>query len=247
MTKYIVEEVTDANTIEFADYILPNEDLFLAGGAFKRLFHLSNDGDLIGPSRSELFYTYNKDYDLFSYSEEGFQSVKKYFELEFSEYELSAIMPRSYGDSENSLGYARKTASRTFYMDLVYKYFGSPEEVLDQFDFTVTQCALYKKNGLTYLVYGESFKKDLKNRVLAYASTPERSESILGRLIQYVNYGFIPSDATIKQGLAAALKKIDGLRNVEIEDLLKPDSVEEIQKISTILQLFKENDKGLIG
>jgi len=240
MSEYIIKKVTDTNIIKLADYILPNDNVFLAGGIFKWLFRFDREDKLVlfGSPDYEIYQARKRDFDLFSYSEEGFNNVKNYFEVECPDYYNLDEHFGSYGTLNNSAVYEHKSDRLTVHLDLVHKFFGSPEEILEQFDFTVTQCALYKKDGLVYLIYSDSFKNDFTSRTLAYVTTPDRSEHVLDRLIKYIDYGFTPSEETIKQGLSVALK--DTLwGNVEVEKLFKSDSLDMIKKVSKVLRLVQ--------
>jgi len=178
----------------FAESILDGHKGFIAGGVFKDYL----------TSRAI------KDIDVFFESEEDFNDAVKLFS-ERPGFE------KKY-DTENSIGFYDYFYNVT--IDLVRKNFGSPEAILSDFDYTVTQFALVKgiidkdfvgeNFTVDYVedskksyscVYYKDYYDHLNNRLLVPNLSKENADgfyfitSSLERLSRYIGYGFKPADS----------------------------------------------------
>lgn len=221
MSKYIVEKVDDPHLIEFGELVLRNTRGIIAGGVFRDLIEFSDNGLIAFKAMEAIKAERSKDVDVFFRDENDY----KHFKNNAESWLGSTV--HLYG--VNSVGIniplgTTMTKARLVYLDLVHKYFGTPEQILDGFDFTISQCALYRDNDDFYLMYGQDFKNHLKNDVLEYADVPEKSGHIIERMMRYVKYGFLPSEETVKNCLTSFCQNYENLRNVNVDEfLLNPD------------------------
>lgn len=188
------EENLQNFVITYAERILDGHNGFIAGGVFKD--HLT--------SRSI------KDIDVFFECEEDFNNAVELFN------ERSGFKKKY--DTKNSVGFYDSFYNMT--IDLVRKNFGSPETILSNFDYTVTQFALVEgiidkgsvgesftvdciKGSKKYCscVYYKDYYDHLNNRLLVPNPSREKSDgfyfitSSLERLSRYIGYGFKPADS----------------------------------------------------
>lgn len=217
MSKYIIEKVEDPNLIEFAEFILQATPGIIAGGVFRELFDFTDDGEIKVKAMGDLQNEQSKDVDIFFRNEEDFNNSKNI--VSSSQTNLPAYHGvRSTGIRIPLPG--KTLSSRLIQLDLVHKYFGSPEQILDGFDFTVSQCAVYREDDEFYLMYVKDFKNHLQNSILEYADKPEKSGNIIERMMRYTSYGFTPSKDTVKKCLTSFCNSFEHTQDINIEDLL---------------------------
>lgn len=224
MAKYIVERVEDPNLIEFANFILQATPGIIAGGVFRELFDFTDDGEIKVKTMGDLQNERSKDVDIFFRNEEDFNNSKNIVSSSRTN------LPAYNGVRSMGIGIplpGKKLSSRMIQLDLVHKYFGSPEQILDGFDFTVSQCALYREDDSFYLMYGKDFKNHLQNNILEYAGKPEKSGNIIERMMRYTSYGFTPNEDTVKKCLISFCKSFENTQDINIEDLLLNSDFQE--------------------
>lgn len=73
------------------------------------------------------------------------------------------------------------------------RYYNSPQEIINNFDFTVCQVAT---DGKTF-IFGDNTKDDIENKRLRYTPSSVR-ENIVARIIKYTVYGFKPSQELLE-------------------------------------------------
>lgn len=216
MSKYIIEKVDDPNLIEFGQTVLRNNKGIIAGGVFRGIIGFSDNGEIVFKTMEDIKAERSKDVDVFFLSKNDFEDFK-------SDVETWDRTSAPY-DGPNSvkimIPLGRTKMDRLLGLDLVHKFFGTPEEILDDFDFTILQCALYREDDGFYLIYGKNFKTHLENRVFEYVDEPEKSGHIIERMMRYVDYGFTPTEKTIKKCLTAFCQNYKNIENVKIDELL---------------------------
>lgn len=217
MSKYIVEKVDDPHLIEFGELVLRNTRGIIAGGVFRDLIEFSDNGLIAFKTMEAIKAERSKDVDVFFRDENDYKHFKNDAE--------SWLGSTVHYNGSNSVGVniplgTTMTKSRLVYLDLVHKYFGTPEQILDGFDFSVSQCALYREDDSFYLMYGKDFKNHLHNKVLEYAGNPEKSGNIIERMMRYTSYGFTPNEDTVKKCLISFCKSFEHTQDINIEDLL---------------------------
>lgn len=167
---------------------------FVAGGCFKNLF----SGERI------------KDIDVF------FESSTDWFDA-CTELDLSEDFEEAY-TSENVNGYRHKQSGTV--VELVRSVFGTPEEILSKFDFTVVKFAYFKETvtevdpfGLETTstvyraIYHPQFFEHLHLKRCIIDEDIPKPMSTLNRVIRYAKYGYTPCTET-KQKLIEALRKL---------------------------------------
>ncbi len=100
-------------------------------------------------------------------------------------------------DSINATTFKRKSAhsNATWTVQLITKFHGSPDDIFDWFDFTVTHGAFDFATGLFHL--GPRFLPDLSKRRLVYTGSSKYPICALYRTQKYVKRGFELPGATI--------------------------------------------------
>lgn len=179
------------------DKFMVNHRGFIAGGCFKNLFN----GERI------------KDVDVFFRDRADFQlAVHSLNECE--EFEQLYI-------SQNVNAYRHNESGVT--VELVQSIFGTPEEIISQFDFTVTKFAYYKElvkeadpfesdetveSVWEYkAVYHPQFFEHLHLKRLIIDDRIPFPMSTFNRVLRYRKYGFVPCVET-KQKLIKALRRL---------------------------------------
>ena len=253
MSKYIVELAPDWLIDEVAAYLMPNS--CIAGGFLKDAYTYftlpkRTDYDFI-PDDAEYDFM-PVDVDMFFTDEKSRKQAIKTVVSNRTTYRVWT--------SNNSEKYRIDLPdfSTRQEVDFVSKVYGNVEEVLDTFDFTIVQAALYKddNDGQFYVKMHKDFLKDLENREIVYNTNSKVfNENILKRLVKYKEY-----DYTIQQGVNSQnilhilceqyseIKKIFQDNEVIVEKMLEhtPDLVSNlIDYISTMLDSHVQKDNTL--
>lgn len=203
MQTFIEKDPLSFNQIRFLDKYMAGHSGFICGGCFKNIFLNQKI----------------KDVDIFFQSEKGFAEANIYFK-ENEEYVFSY-------ENKNTVAYKNKATN--IRVELIRGSFGTPEEILKKFDFSITKFAYFKKTinipsdnpegsdeiSTEYkCLFHESFfehltckKLVLEKEILFPVSTFERS-------YRYTRYGFGLCRES-KENLLSALQDadIDNLSN----------------------------------
>lgn len=190
------------------DKFMVNHSGFIAGGCFKNLFN----GERI------------KDVDVFFRDRSDFSCAVDYLNSfdGFNEFEPLYNSP-------NVNAFRHKKSGIT--VELVQSIFGTPEEIISQFDFTITKFAYFKEeNGdpfedeettLEYkAVYHPLFFEHLHLKRLIIDDKIPKPMSTFNRVLRYRKYGYTPCVET-KQ------KLINALRNLPESEILVPTNFYE--------------------
>ena len=185
------------------DEFMVNHKGFIAGGCFKNLFN----------------HERMKDVDVFFRSSDDFwNAVDK---LDRDEEFTSTYT------SENVCAYRHNKSGVS--VELVRSIFGTPEEIISQFDFTVAKFAYYKElvkddagdEVWQYkAVYHPQFFEHLHLKRLIIDDRIPFPMSTFNRVLRYRKYGFVPCVET-KQ------KLINALRNLPESEVLVPTNFYE--------------------
>ena len=171
---------------------------FIAGGCFKNLFS----------------HEHIKDVDVFFRSYEDFLDASIAL-VESEDFEATY-------ESKNVRAF-RHIKSNTV-VELVCSIYGSPEEVISQFDFTVAKFAYYKElernsDGdevwVYKAVYHKEFFEHLHLKRLIIDDNIPKPMSTFERMLRYRKYGYTPCTETKH-------KLINALRGLPEEDVLVP-------------------------
>lgn len=185
------------------DKFMVNHKGFIAGGCFKNLFN----------------HERMKDVDVFFRSSDDFWNAVD--ELDRDEEFTSTYT------SENVCAYRHNKSGVS--VELVRSIFGTPEEIISQFDFTVAKFAYYKElvkddagdEVWQYkAVYHPQFFEHLHLKRLIIDDRIPFPMSTFNRVLRYRKYGFVPCVET-KQ------KLINAIRNLPESEVLVPTNFYE--------------------
>ncbi len=118
MNNFVTKEADQINKVRFLDLYMAGHSGFIAGGCFKNILNAERIKDL----------------DVFFKSEEDFQQAVEYFKT-------NEDYVHSYENKNTSAFKNKKTNIR---VELVRSIFGSVEDILSRFDFSITKFAYFK-------------------------------------------------------------------------------------------------------
>lgn len=199
METYVENILDNFPMLKWLGNHIANHNGFIAGGCFKNIL----SGEKV------------KDIDIFFKSEEDFQ-------IAYSYYNNNLMYEKRY-ENEKCVAFQSTYTTSTFWIELIKSTFGTPEEILDRFDFTVAKFAYYKKeieiteNGITsildkpYILYHKDFFEHLHMKRLVIDKDIPFPISTWERSYRYKGYGYNLCRES-KQ------KLLDALRNTKQSD-----------------------------
>lgn len=165
---------------------LDNHNGFIAGGCFKDIFLKRPPKDL------DIFF---ESMDEFVKADTYFSSNQDYFQV----YETKKVR-------------AFKEKSTGTILELNRFVFGTPEEVLSKFDFTICKYALYSCKTLESseykVIYSHRFFEDLLKNSLVIDDKCDFPLSTFNRCFKYAKKGFFPCTET-KKKLVKSIKQCE--------------------------------------
>ena len=167
--------------LSFLDEFMIGHKGFICGGCFKNIFN----------------HEKLKDIDVFFECREDFEGAVRYFDGNDDDFYL-------YYENANVRAYKHKASNTT--VELCCKIFGTAEQILNQFDFTVSKFAYFKKlvedddgdgSHIEYavLMHAEFFEHLHMKRLVIDDEIPYPM-STLERMFRYVKYGYMPCRET---------------------------------------------------
>lgn len=189
----LIEAVSwDFPKIKWLDHFMTGHSGFIAGGCFKQIF------------KSEKV----KDIDIFFENEIEFEKAVIYFRD-------SDSFTKYYTSKKVEAFKCKKTGIT---LELIRSTFGSPQEVIGDFDFTITKFAYYKHTEPADGILEESveykclyspkyFEHLMQNRLVVDDKTPFPI-STFDRMFRYAKYGYYPCRDT-KAKVIAALRELE--------------------------------------
>lgn len=196
--KYIISDPDHIFALRQLDKFMIGHRGFIAGGCFKNIF---NNEPI-------------KDIDVFFKSIKDFNDTVVYFRNS-EDFE-------PYYESKNVTAFRHKASGVS--VELVQTIFGTPEEVISEFDFTVVKFAYYKEeteDELTYkAIYHKDFFEHLHLKRAIIDDKIPKPMSTFNRMLKYRKYGYVPCVET-KQ------KLINALRNLPESEILVPTNFYE--------------------
>lgn len=140
---------------------------FIAGGCFKDLFQGKKTRDV------DVFFQNEEDYN----NALEVYKTKKNFKLIYSNDNCTG-----YRDIKNNIG-----------IELIKSIFGTPEEVISQFDFTIVKAAYYnppsEEQDIQFMYHPNFFEHLLLKRLVIDEGMP-KAVATLNRTWKYAKYGF---------------------------------------------------------
>ena len=150
---------------------LISETSFVAGGCFKDVFQGKPPRDV------DVYFT---NVDEFVKCEERFRNSRVHTELYSTE--------RSTGFKHSSFD--------DLTIDLIKYRCGTPIEIINSFDFTICQFALYQEGTEIKAACSPTYFHDLQNHELRFNSFENGASMTFDRVLKYTKYGFNLSDAS---------------------------------------------------
>lgn len=184
--KYVVSDPEHIFVLRQLDKFMVGHRGFIAGGCFKNIF---NNEPI-------------KDVDVF------FKSAEDFYNAVDSCNDSDDFEP--YYESDNVTAFRHVNSGTS--IELVQTIFGTPEEIISEFDFTVVKFAYYKEiteeDTFTYkAVYHKDFFEHLHLKRAIIDDKIPKPMSTFNRLLKYRKYGYVPCVET-KQKLINALRNL---------------------------------------
>jgi hypothetical protein len=168
MNIFIEKSNDELHKVKYLDSYMSNHKGFIAGGVFKNIF----DGKAF------------KDIDIF------FEN-KKDFNQGLDHFTKSTEFVKIY-ENKNAVCFSKKDSGVK--VDLVHGSYGSPEETINKFDFTVAKFAYFKKEtegGVSYTcTFHKDFFEHLMTRKLVIDNNIPFPVGTFERAFRYKRYGF---------------------------------------------------------
>jgi hypothetical protein len=182
--KFLENQKEKFNRVRFLSYYLDGHNGFIAGGCFKNVF-----------LKQKI-----KDIDIFFKSEKDFIEAETYFKTN-EDYVFSY-------ENKNTISFKNKKTN--IHVELIRKEYGSPQEILSIFDFSITKFAMYRSldeqmQSNDTCVYVDTYFEDLANNKLVIDGDLKYPISTFERSYRYRDYGFGLCKES-KQKLIDALK-----------------------------------------
>lgn len=155
--------------IRFLDLYMENHNGFIAGGCFKNIFNNEK----------------MKDVDIFFENENDFNSAVEYYKGN-EDYIFSY-------ENKNTISYKNKKTN--IRIELIRNTYGTPEEILSKFDFSITKFSYCKRDnsdgGIEYYCYYHvDFFEDLSLKKLVLEPNILFPVSTFERSLRYSRYGY---------------------------------------------------------
>jgi len=171
---YIVTPMEDFRQLGYLKRFLNLTGGFIAGGAFKNIF----DGEPV------------KDIDIFFESEEAWwKAVKKLKRKDYVQIYKNARV-RAFIDPITGIRLELIGAKTDLQFDSNPVEYGSVEDTIKMFDFTVTKFAVARKGDIYYAVYHPKFFEHLHIKRLSIDAGMVKPFSTFERTLRYVSYGY---------------------------------------------------------
>lgn len=206
MGKFTTGNIQNFRQLDFLDHFLRGHKGFIAGGCFKNIF---NNEKI-------------KDVDIYFRNKVDFLEAKTYFQEKM----LESGEPRYKKSYENSNVWAIMDVSTGIRMELIQSIYGEPADVIDRFDFTITQFAYWVDNtdpdndeAVTKILYCKDYFEHLHLKRLVIPHEPDKIMmpiSTFNRSYKYKGYGF----GLCKESKAKLIQSIQQLPPItDIDDL----------------------------
>ena len=159
MSNFLEKRALSVNGIEFLEQFLVGHDGFIAGGCFKNIFN----------------HERIKDIDLFFKDQTNFQNGLDYFNSHGGDREITNAEDIMYEFVyRNNKCVCFKHLKSGINVELIETIFGTPEEILERFDFTIAKYALYIKFEVKY--HGEITNDKLEMIQVLMMNETQREE-----------------------------------------------------------------------
>ena len=178
----IKRDINDFAMLGWLGRYLEGHKGFIAGGCFKDIFN----GEKA------------KDIDVFFESEKDYREADAYFDRQTATYSGQGKLDTRYRlkyEGENAKAY--EDIKRGIMVELCHKAYGSPEQMLGMFDFTVTKFACFAKDDGNYgILMDDRFFEHLCLKRLVADGQILYPAATFERMIRYGRYGYFPCRET---------------------------------------------------
>jgi len=195
---FVEKSVWDYIKVKQLDEYLDGHNGFIAGGCFKNIFNNEKIKDI------DIFFKNNEDRIR---AEDYFNGNENYYD---------------YYKNDKVKAYKHKKYNTT--IELVKTVYGTPKEILSNFDFTITKFAYFREEikddndeehvEFKILVHDNFFEHLLLKRTVLDDKIPF-PVSTFERIIRYTNYGFYPCRET-KKKLIQAIYELPELPDISM-------------------------------
>ena len=178
MAEFKQQEISNFINLLFLNKFLEGHDGFIAGGCFKNIFNNERINDV----------------DIFFKNNEDFQKAKKYYRDLINENTDEWCFVY-----ENKKVWAVYSVKDKVRLELIYSVFGSPKQIISNFDFTITKFAFYHETKedeegeeyiVTKLIHSEDYFEHLMTKRLVLDDKIPFPVSTFNRLFKYQKYGY---------------------------------------------------------
>lgn len=214
----IKQERENFQVLNWLDEFMIGHGGFICGGCFKNIFNNEKVKDL------DIFFRRSSDWD----------DAIQYFDSMTAGYTEDAEYKFLY-ENDNVKAYVHKETGVR--IELCNKIFGTAEQIISQFDFTITKFAYYKAEiedetgaevdelghttgtHIEYrVVYDDKFFEHLHMKRLVTDDKIPYPMSTFERMLRYAKYGYFPCKET-KMKIIQALRKLSD-KEVELSENL---------------------------
>lgn len=187
---FIEGNIDNYRFLQSLDYILGSCKGFVCGGCFKHILEKETPKDL----------------DVFFENSNDFEEAVKYFDRKTTSYNRNDKEAEEFWFSyENNNVKAYKHMRTGIRIELNRKIFGKPEDILKQFDFTITKFAYFtinekdENNNIVVkkkVLFHKDFFEHLHMKRLVIDDKIPYPASTFERMFKYAKYGFFPCRET---------------------------------------------------
>jgi hypothetical protein len=196
----IEKEFNNFYSLKWLEQYIDGHKGFIAGGCFKNIFNNEKV----------------KDIDIFFKNQNEWKSAVAYYDKLCGEKNDGDVYRFYY---ENKKVKAYKNIITGIVIELCCNAFGSPEEILNMFDFTITKFAYAKREvedtevfGTTYIesyiVCDDKYFEHLHLKRIVVDNQLLYPISTFDRLLRYAKYGYFPCKET-KMKIIDAIRKVN--------------------------------------
>ena len=170
MSKYVYYEADDFKLLSFLDDLLLNNNGIIAGGLFKNVFNKEKIKDV------DMFFRKKDDYEKALHNFENNNDYEKRY--------------------ENKKVVAFKNTKTNLIVELIKESYISPENLLNNFDFTITKFAYYKTKDneeddpYVVLMSHKDFFQHLHLKRLVIDTDLPKPFNTFERALRYKGYGY---------------------------------------------------------
>jgi hypothetical protein len=203
----------------------------LSGGAVTSLFSGAQINDL----------------DFYMLPDANIEQVKTFFQR---------YLPTIKFETATAITFQRKDAYQTksFTIQLIKRFIGTPEQIHNYFDFTITQGSYNFQNGKFH--YEQSFIDDIKNRRLVYSGNSLYPICAMYRTLKYTKRGYRLSGTTIINIALSIVKlrirtykdlkeQLQGVDTMALQGFFKGADMESEVDISYFLTILMDSNSSI--